>query len=314
MLQNVYRLWTRQLSHYDSANTGFVCDEAAVVGDTIKGTRYITRHVTRIMRVNWSCLYFVCVVLGHRVTWDKSWNEGKRQSRGPHYRTPTTATKSTQFPVYSDVIHVGLFSQPDTPSPSPALLLFCLSFCLSLFFFNRHFSVLPYPPIFNFSPFKLLILRKRNPQKIPQRRIIWKQIRKLSFIGLRKVAAGIVLLLIWSRNTICYFAGFKLNPECAYLLVCCRRGSNVFFVLTLSSPMVTICTTSFIAFNNSTFCPHSVFVCFVWIWEQTVVTICTTRFNTKILRSAHTVYLCVLCGFENKQRLFHYTALTDWFL
>ena len=34
----------------------------------------------------------------------------------------------------------------------------------------------------------------------------------------------------------------------------------------------------------------------------------------KFLRSAHTVYLCVLCGSENKQRLFPYTALTDWFL
>ena len=33
-----------------------------------------------------------------------------------------------------------------------------------------------------------------------------------------------------------------------------------------------------------------------------------------ILRSAHTVYLCVLCGSENKQRLFPYTALTDWFV
>jgi hypothetical protein len=33
-------------------------------------------------------------------------------------------------------------------------------------------------------------------------------------------------------------------------------------------------------------------------------------------RSAHTVYLlvCVLCGSENKQRLFHCTALTDWFV
>jgi gamma-glutamylcyclotransferase (GGCT)/AIG2-like uncharacterized protein YtfP len=30
--------------------------------------------------------------------------------------------------------------------------------------------------------------------------------------------------------------------------------------------------------------------------------------------SAHTVYLCVLCESENKQRLFPYTALTDWFL
>ena len=33
-----------------------------------------------------------------------------------------------------------------------------------------------------------------------------------------------------------------------------------------------------------------------------------------ILRSVHTVCLCVLCGSENKQRLFPYTALTDWFL
>ena len=34
----------------------------------------------------------------------------------------------------------------------------------------------------------------------------------------------------------------------------------------------------------------------------------------QILRSAHTVYLCILCGSENKQRLFPYTALTDWFV
>ena len=34
--------------------------------------------------------------------------------------------------------------------------------------------------------------------------------------------------------------------------------------------MVIICTTS-LTFNNSTFCPHSVFVCFVWIWEQTSI-------------------------------------------
>jgi hypothetical protein len=26
------------------------------------------------------------------------------------------------------------------------------------------------------------------------------------------------------------------------------------------------------------------------------------------------VYLCVLCGSENKQRLFPYTASTDWFV
>jgi len=34
--------------------------------------------------------------------------------------------------------------------------------------------------------------------------------------------------------------------------------------------------------------------------------------GTIIPRSTHAVYLCVLCGSQNKQRLFPYTALTDW--
>jgi len=42
--------------------------------------------------------------------------------------------------------------------------------------------------------------------------------------------------------------------------------------------------------------------------------VCLLRGKFYILRSAHTVYLCVLCGSENKQRLFHCTALTGWFL
>ena len=36
------------------------------------------------------------------------------------------------------------------------------------------------------------------------------------------------------------------------------------------APVVTICTTS-LTFNNFTFCPHSVFMCFVWISEQTAI-------------------------------------------
>jgi len=124
---------------------------------------------------------------------------------------------------------------------------------------------------------------------------------------------------------------------------------------------------------HSTFCPHSVFMCFVWVWEQTATVSlysidwlvfitetesvycavrstfyvlpteciyvfcvdlrtnsdyftvqhwlagfynwdgeCLLRGTLYILRSAHTVYLCVLCRSENKQRLFHCTALTDW--
>ena len=34
--------------------------------------------------------------------------------------------------------------------------------------------------------------------------------------------------------------------------------------------MVTICTTT-LTFTNSTFCPHRVFMCFVWISEQTAI-------------------------------------------
>jgi hypothetical protein len=40
--------------------------------------------------------------------------------------------------------------------------------------------------------------------------------------------------------------------------------------------------------------------------------LCLLRDTFYILRSSHTLYLCVLCGSENKQRLFHCTALTDW--
>ena len=91
-----------------------------------------------------------------------------------------------------------------------------------------------------------------------------------------------------------------------------------------------MCTTR-LNTKNCTFCPQSVFMCFVWIWEQTAIislysinwpvfitetecVYCAVRTGSLyiILRSAHTVYLCVLCGSENKQRLFPYTALTDW--
>ena len=34
--------------------------------------------------------------------------------------------------------------------------------------------------------------------------------------------------------------------------------------------MVTTCTAS-LTCSNSTFCPHSIFMCFVWIWEQTAI-------------------------------------------
>jgi len=52
--------------------------------------------------------------------------------------------------------------------------------------------------------------------------------------------------------------------------------------LTLYSSLVIICTAS-LTFSNSTFCPHSVFMCFAWIWEQTAI-IFTGKFNWVIFR------------------------------
>jgi len=78
---------------------------------------------------------------------------------------------------------------------------------------------------------------------------------------------------------------------------------------------------------------HTLYLCFVWISEQTAIislysinwlvfitetecVYCAVRTDSLyiILLSPHTPYLCVLCGSQNKQRLFPYTALTDWFL
>ena len=57
---------------------------------------------------------------------------------------------------------------------------------------------------------------------------------------------------------------------------------------------------------------------FLWLRRSVYCAVRTEYLNviqvSPSLRSAHTVYLCVLCGSENKHRLFPYTALTDWFV
>jgi hypothetical protein len=74
---------------------------------------------------------------------------------------------------------------------------------------------------------------------------------------------------------------------------------------------------------RGTFCPHSVFMCFVWIWEKTAIislySINWLVFITEMdcvycaVRSAHTVCMCFVWIWEIQQ-LFYYTSLTDWFL
>jgi len=50
-------------------------------------------------------------------------------------------------------------------------------------------------------------------------------------------------------------------------LIACDRHENV----TPSIPVITIYTPQTLRLRNSTFCPHIVFMCFVWISEQTVI-------------------------------------------
>jgi hypothetical protein len=77
-------------------------------------------------------------------------------------------------------------------------------------------------------------------------------------------------LYVWDC-TVCNFKR-KLPPvrqgyDIMRLVFKIRRTLRYF---TLQSPMVTVCTTS-LTYSTSTFCPHSLFMCFVLIWEQTAI-------------------------------------------
>ena len=62
-------------------------------------------------------------------------------------------------------------------------------------------------------------------------------------------------------------------------------------------------------------CLPGTYLCLQFLLLNLCGSIFTTTLDIKeILRSEHTVYLWVLCGSQNKKRLFPYTALTDWFL
>jgi len=97
------------------------------------------------------------------------------------------------------------------------------------------------------------------------------------------LAAGWPFTIQWSLNVPPGLTQFLRHAHTVYLcLLCGSKNKQPLFPyttltdcfysrdLTLYVPVVTICTTS-LTFNNSTFCPHSVFMCFVWILEQTVI-------------------------------------------
>ena len=71
--------------------------------------------------------------------------------------------------------------------------------------------------------------------------------------------------------------------------------------------MVTICTAS-LTFNNSTFCPHSVFMCFVWISEQTAIISLYNINWLEFITQTESVYCAVRTGYLNN---FQDTSIID---
>ena len=59
--------------------------------------------------------------------------------------------------------------------------------------------------------------------------------------------------------------------------------------------MVTISTAN-LTINNSTFCPHTEFMCFMWIWEQTAV---ISLYSMVCITETESVYCAVRTGYLN---------------
>jgi len=134
---------------------------------------------------------------------------------------------------------------------------------------------------------------------------------------LRSAPHSVFMCFVWILEQTAIISLYNIN-----WLVCITETESVYCEVRAES-LYTILRSA----------PHSVFMCFVWILEQTAIIslynikwlVCMTETESvycevraeslyTILRSAHTVYLCVLCGSENKQRLFPYTTLTGWFV
>jgi hypothetical protein len=83
--------------------------------------------------------------------------------------------------------------------------------------------------------------------------------------------------------------------------------------LFIESPLVTICTAS-LTLHNSTFCPHSVFMCFVWIWEQTAIISLYSIDWLVFITQTEFVYCAVRTGFACTILVNFYVQGYYWFL
>jgi len=103
---------------------------------------------------------------------------------------------------------------------------------------------------------------------------------------------------------------FIIEMDCVY----CAVRTGCLYIILRSAHTVYLCAVCG-SENKQQLVPYTALTDWFFIIETDCV-YCAVRTGCLyiILRSAHTVYLCVVCGSENKQRLFPYTALTDWFL
>jgi hypothetical protein len=74
--------------------------------------------------------------------------------------------------------------------------------------------------------------------------------------------------------------------------------------------VVTICTAS-LTFSNSAFCPHSVFMCFVWIWEKTAIISLYSVNWLVCITGTECVYCAVRTGCLNTVLVFEVRAMAQ---
>jgi len=82
-------------------------------------------------------------------------------------------------------------------------------------------------------------------------------------------------------------------------------------VYTISLCTISLCTISVCTISLCTISLYTISVCTI---SLCTISVCTISSNIPKLYILPTLYLNVLCGSQNKQRILPYTAFSNWFL
>ena len=100
---------------------------------------------------------------------------------------------------------------------------------------------------------------------------------------------SVFMCFVWISEQTAIISVYNIN-----WLVCITETECVYCALRTGSLY-----TASLTFSNSTFCPHSVFMCFVWIWEQTAI-ISLYNINWLVfVTETECVYCAVRTGYLN---------------